>query len=287
MMVDSDPSIADQVRTEVIDRTPTPTPRPGPPRPVVAPPAKEKSSVWKILVPLLAVVAAGIGGGFWWLSQQTTAEPSTSTVQASDEQGSTPTGTAETTATDSVTDQAATPEQAETTTPQPDPTTPAAPSTGTISVINMMPSGLVLVDGTVQNGQTFEVSTGQHTIEMRQPGYVSLTERVTVIAGQTITIPFSSRPIQAQQTAPRPTPSRPAAPQYGVLSILLRPSPGGNVFIDGRLASATTTRLEETLQTGRHTVRIERDGYATVDTTITIAANDTTQLRLRLRREGG
>ena len=151
-----------------------------------------------------------------------------------------------------------------------------------------MPSGLVLVDGEVQTGLTFEVSPGeQHVIVMRQPGYNDVSETVTVSADQTVMIPFTGRPIQAQQTTPRPQTQQPAAPQRGVLSILLRPSPGGNIFIDGRLAASTTTRLEETVDAGRHTIRIEREGYATVDTTITVTANETTQLRLRLPKGSG
>ena len=145
-----------------------------------------------------------------------------------------------------------------------------------------MPSGLVLVDGEVQTGSTFEVSPGEHLIVMRQPGYQEVTETVTVSAGQTVMIPFTGRPVQVQETTQRPEAQPPAEPQVGVLSVLLRPSPGGNIFIDGRLAATTTTRLEENLPAGRHTIRIEREGYATVDTTIVVTANQTTQLRLRL-----
>ena len=145
-----------------------------------------------------------------------------------------------------------------------------------------MPSGLVLVDGEVQTGSTFEVIPGEHLIVMRQPGYREVTETVTVSAGQTVMIPFTGRPVQVQETTQRPEAQPPAEPQVGILSVLLRPSPGGNIFIDGRLAATTTTRLEENLPAGRHTIRIEREGYATVDTTIVVTANQTTQLRLRL-----
>ena len=112
-----------------------------------------------------------------------------------------------------------------------------------------------------------------------------MRDSLTVSAVQTVMIPFTGRPVQVQQTTPRPQ-ARPAEPQSGVLSILLRPSPGGNIFIDGRLAASTTTRLEENLDAGRHTIRIEREGYVTVDTTITVTANETTQLRLRLAKGG-
>jgi serine/threonine protein kinase len=285
VMVGSDPSIEDRISTEVIDRltTPVPTPEAGRPAPELE---KSRSGVWKMLVPLIAVVAVGLGGGWWWMSQRAIQEPADPSVQTSTAQDVPETDSAGVADPDSTAVQTGGQGQLETTTPDPDPPTPstetaAAPRTGTISVTNMMPSGLVLVDGTVQNGQTFEVEPGQHTIDMRQPGYTSLTETVTIRAGQTISIPFASRPIQTQQA-----PQRPAAPQYGVLSILLRPSPGGDVFIDGQLAAETTTRLEDVLEAGRHTVRIERDGYATVDTTITVAANDTTRLRLRLRKQG-
>ncbi len=287
VMVDSDPSIADRISTEVIDRTPTPpTPSPAPARPAAAP-APEKGNHWKVMVPVLAVVAVGLGGGWWWTSRETSQEPVAPVVLASAED------TAPTDALPPALDSASAPEQAdgdrqaETTTPQPDPPQPPPPTTGTISVTNMMPSGLVLVDGEVKSGQTFEVNPGEHRIEMRQPGYNSVAETVVIRAGQTVQIPFVGRPIQTQQTTQRPAQQRPAAPQYGVLSILLRPSPGGNVFVDGMLVSATTTRVEETFDTGRHTVRIERDGYVTVDTTVTITAHDTTRLRLRLRKPGG
>jgi serine/threonine protein kinase len=287
VMVDSDPSIADRISTEVIDRAPTPpTPSPAPARPVAVR-ADEKGNLGKVLVPLLAVVAVGLGGGWWWTSRETTEVPVAPTVQTLAEDTVSANTQPPTLDSVSAPEQAAEERQAETTTPLPDPPRPPPPTTGTITVTNMMPSGLVLVDGEVKSGQTFEVSPGEHRIEMRQPGYNSISETVTIRAGQTIQLPFVGRPIQTQQTTQRPAQQRPAAPQYGVLSILLRPSPGGNVFIDGLLVSATTTRVQETFDAGRHTVRIERDGYVTVDTTVTITANDTTRLRLRLRKTGG
>ncbi len=287
MMVQSDPSIADRISTEVIDRAPTPvpTPPPEPTRPVEQP-AEKKGRVWKVLVPLLAIVSVGIGGGAWWMMQRSSNNSPSPVLAASDQPADSTSAIAAEGATN-VTAQEEIPSenQAETTAPEPDPpSTPAPANTGTISVTNMMPSGLVLVDGTVQSGQVFEVSPGEHRIEMRQPGYDSASETVTIRAGQTIEISFGGEPIQTQQTTPRPTQQRPTTPQYGVISILLRPSPGGNVFIDGRLTAATTTRFVNTLSAGNHNVRIERDGYVTVDTTIRIAASDTTQLRLRLRK---
>jgi hypothetical protein len=299
LMVDSKPSIEDRISTEMIDLTETPSPKPVKPA-VTA--TMQGGKTWEILVPLLVVVAAGVGGGWWWTTQRTTADPSPTTTQTTAEATSAAT---DETPGDTSTDEAGTGtqpdeaadlelEQVASGATDPAPPTqptepPAGPRYGTIAVSNMMPSGLVLVDGEVQTGQTFEVTPGeQHEIVMRQPGYQDVSETVTVSAGQTVMIPFTGRPVQVREAAPRPQAQQPpAAPQYGVLSILLRPSPGGDIFIDGRLAAPATTRVEERLEAGRHAIRIEREGYATVDTTIVVTANETTQLRLRLAKPGG
>jgi serine/threonine-protein kinase len=289
VLVHSDPSIEDRISTEVIDRVEQPTPPPAQPR-TVTKTIEKKSNVWKLLVPILALAAVGLGGGWWWTNRQPTGGAPEPTPQASAEQpGSAPPEqqAQEVATTVQTGTQTAEVEQSATTNPQADAPAPPAQTTGTVSVTNMMPSGLVLVDGVVQSGQIFELRPGQHRIEMRQPGYDTQSETLTIQAGQTIQLQFTARPIQTQQAAPKPIEPRPAAPQYGILSILLRPSPGGDVFIDGGLAASQTTKVEDRLETGRHRVRIERDGYATVDTIIVVSANDTTQLRLRLRKTRG
>ena len=291
MMVDSDPSIEDRISTEMIDLSAKQAPTPKKP---AEPATKQSGKVWKILVPLLFVVAAGTGGGWWWLTQRNPAGPAPVALTAAEAD----VGAADETAGDSSTSPAAAGTQPEEASgleqdqaasrgadpaPTTTPTDPPVSRMGTITVSNMMPSGLVLVDGEVQSDFTFEVRPGeQHVIVMRQPGYQEVTETVTVSASQTVVIPFIGRAVEVRETTQRPQVLPPAEPQSGVVSILLRPSPGGNIFIDGRLAATTTTRLEESLPAGRHAIRIEREGYVTVDTTIIVTANQTTQLRLRL-----
>jgi serine/threonine-protein kinase len=84
VMVDSDPSIEDRISTEVIDRVELPTPPPGKPS-TAQKPVRPKSNIWKVLVPILAIVAVGLGGGWWWTTRETARDPVEPAIQTAAE----------------------------------------------------------------------------------------------------------------------------------------------------------------------------------------------------------
>ncbi len=296
VLVDSDPSIEDRISTEVIDRTAAPTP--APPRPATGPNEKRREFL-KLLIPLLAIVAAGIGAGWWWMTQRTPSQPAPPMPLISD-QAAEPAGrTVDRQEAGDMTllgeepvprDRGTQPAQGDETfddpeqpTPQPEPASPSR--YGTISITGMMPSGLVMADGEPQNGHTFEIEPGQHVVEMRQPGYESVTQNVSVSAGRTVTIDFAGGSGEVNQAVPRDGAKKPLSEAgYGTISILLRPSIRSSFFVDGFLEASESTSLEASFPEGVHSVRIESDGYMTIDTTVVVAPGDTVRLRLRMRK---
>jgi uncharacterized protein YjdB len=72
----------------------------------------------------------------------------------------------------------------------------------------------------------------------------------------------------------------PAAP--GVLQLLI--TPWANVSIDGR-SRGQRDRVEETISAGvAHDVRLEREGFVTVDTAVTLHPGETRLVRIQMRR---
>jgi hypothetical protein len=99
---------------------------------------------------------------------------------------------------------------------------------------------------------------------------------------------------ESQTTAPVPTPdtirtalgakrSEPIASRPGALIIQ---TVGGwaRISIDGVLRREGTSH-RQAVKPGKHQVHLEREGYAPVDTTVTVRTLDTLVLRLTLRRE--
>ncbi len=106
-------------------------------------------------------------------------------------------------------------------------------------------------------------------------GYETVTLTVDVTPGERVTVPYTGRRL------PPPEPVQPAQPQTGVVQILIRP--WANVFIDGA-ARGSNTRLVDTLTSGQHTLRFERDGFITVDTTVTIRPGQMMRVPIRMRQ---
>jgi serine/threonine-protein kinase len=154
--------------------------------------------------------------------------------------------------------------------------TPPPPTTGRVTVSGLPRGGSVSIDGRTRSGTTFELRGGAHELRMAARGYETVRLTVDVTPGERMTVPYTGRRL------PPPEPVRqPTQPQWGVLQVLIRP--WANVFIDGA-AHGSNTRLVDTLAVGRHTLRFERDGFVTVDTTVTLQPGQTLQLRIRMSR---
>ncbi len=81
-------------------------------------------------------------------------------------------------------------------------------------------------------------------------------------------------------TTPAPVPTAPAATGPGTLQLLL--TTPGNVSIDG-VGKGERTRLQEQLAPGPHLVRVEREGFVTKDTVVTLLAGQTIRVTLSLQ----
>lgn len=77
----------------------------------------------------------------------------------------------------------------------------------------------------------------------------------------------------------------PVAPQPGVLVVSIT---GGwaSIYIDDTLRREGRT-CRDTLAAGEHSLRLERPGFVTVDTTVTVESGETVTATLTMRRAGG
>jgi len=67
---------------------------------------------------------------------------------------------------------------------------------------------------------------------------------------------------------------------------LIVQSAGGwaKIYVDGAFRSEGTA-YRDTVTVGEHRLRLEREGYLSVDTTVSVRVRDTVLVRLTLRRE--
>jgi serine/threonine protein kinase len=85
---------------------------------------------------------------------------------------------------------------------------------------------------------------------------------------------------QAQtKIAPPPAPARGRSTGLATLRLIL--SPPASVFIDG-VSKGQQSRIAEEMVPGTHTVRIERDGFATKDTVVTLGTGQIATVRIQL-----
>jgi serine/threonine protein kinase len=169
------------------------------------------------------------------------------------------------------------------TTPQVTPApvqTPPPPTTGRVTVSGLPRTGSIRIDGRTRSGTTFELRGGSHELRMAARGYETVTLTVDVTPGERVTVPYTGRSLPNVAPVEQPAP-QPVQPQRGVLQILVRP--WANVFIDGT-ARGSNTRLVDTLTAGPHALRFERDGFVTVDSTVTLRPGQTMRVQIRMRQ---
>jgi hypothetical protein len=150
------------------------------------------------------------------------------------------------------------------------PETPAAPTTGRITVAELPSGGSVYIDGQRRTGTNFVLRAGRHIVRMTAPQYESVTDTVRLTAGERVRLVFSGRRTQADTQA---------AAQPAILQ--LRINPWANVFIDNESLGANS-RLVDTLTAGQHVLRFERDGFMPKDTTIVLQPGQELRINIRL-----
>lgn len=157
----------------------------------------------------------------------------------------------------------------------------AQEETGLVRITSSPGGALVYIDsayrGVTPSGQeqpaAIEVAGSvQHAVRLVKKGYRDYTTSFTVGAGQ-------YRDISATLSRIGETSS------YGTLEV--RSSPGGaTVYIDGTFAGTTPVQVESplvlSLNTGTHRVSVQKDGFTTYSTTVTVASGEREDVRATL-----
>lgn len=282
-----------------------------PAKPLAKSPAKPKKS-WKaavVTLSLAAVAGAGIGG--WLLMQQRAGAGLAAGAAGRDSVRSTtapPAGTVSQPQSVPPTDSAAVgsqtmqppagPPQTETRTappptqrPRPAETRPApVPTTGRLTITGLPERGLVAIDGRRRDGREFDLLPGRHSVRLGGPGLPTEVKNVDVVAGQPHTLAYTAQPTDRGGRAGEGQPSRaaagggtpePAAAGDQLAVVQIRITPWANVSIDGTNRGGQSLVMD-TLIAGTHLLRFERDGYVSLDSTITLRPGEHRRLSIRM-----
>ena len=147
---------------------------------------------------------------------------------------------------------------------------PSVDDSATLEVIRVTPSpASVLVDGREVGDapNQFEVTPGQHTVEVRAPGHEAWTGAFDVAAGKTFSLPAVTLGL------------RPA-----VLSVSCNVG-DASILVDGREVGRTRRNeaVEVKVAPDARKVEVQRDGYASVAESVSLTAGGRTALTMQLR----
>lgn len=118
---------------------------------------------------------------------------------------------------------------------------------------------------------SFKLEPGTYTLRIRKDGYESLTEKITVVSGQTFNFDsplVSTSPSKAQKQAQ--------------LSVTSSPS-GARVIINHKSYGNTPLHLE--LDPGKVTVSLSKSGYQDYRQTVTLTSGKTRKVAANLQRQ--
>lgn len=148
------------------------------------------------------------------------------------------------------------------------------PATGLLRVILPDAWAEISIDGKRwgrRNQLEVPLSTGgRHRVRLERPGFISVDTSVAVQAGTPMVLRISLRRASAVTVVP------------GFLRIQIRPS-WAEVSID-RKSVGQRRDWGDIVAPGPHRLRFERDGYITVDTTVTLQPAETLPLRIDMQR---
>src|SRR6185436_3049991 len=153
-------------------------------------------------------------------------------------------------------------------------------------LVRSIPSGAHLFIDGKDRGETpatiRELSQGEHRIRLARDGYAAVERRVVLSAkqpSQSLSIPLKR---DAQKGLATPAPNAPRSTAAGSLIIESRPS-GAAVLIDGRRVGTTPMSLGD-VAAGSHAVRLERDGYRSWTSGISISAGEQNRITASLEK---
>jgi serine/threonine protein kinase len=176
---------------------------------------------------------------------------------------------------------------------------PSQPTTGRFSVAGLPTGGAVFINGQRRSGTNFELEAGTYTVRLEAPGFAPGNDTtVRVRAGEAVRLEFKGTPLpspaaqrqdtaraQEQQMVQPAQPAR-AAPAIQPAILIVRTEGGwARIYVDGVMKRSGTAH-RDTLPPGTHTVRVEREDYATVDTVVTLSPGETKIITIPLRRGG-
>jgi len=153
-------------------------------------------------------------------------------------------------------------------------------------LVRSTPEGAtVSVDG-VARGVTplpvRDLALGDHDVVVSRPGYLAAERRVTLTSdrpSRSIELNLTAEPAARVAPPQRPVP----VATTGTLVIESRPA-GATVTVDGNRVGVTPLTMA-TIAPGRHSVRLEREGYRTWATTIDVKGG--TRARVAASMVGG
>ena len=155
-----------------------------------------------------------------------------------------------------------------------------------------MPAGAkVTVDGQPAAGAELDLAPGPHDIGVTAAGYDPFTTVVVVVAGQRHPVQYTARrvavarqPTRVKVPPARPAPrSRPPVPPTGQLAVLkMRIQPWARLTLNGT-SFGQRSQLVDTLIPGTAVLHLEREGYFSLDTTVTLSAGDNPPLLIRMK----
>ena len=171
-------------------------------------------------------------------------------------------------------------------------------------LVRSTPSGArVFVDGK-DRGQTpatiGELGRGEHRVRIIRDGYTVAERRVVLSSSrpsQSLSVPLAREPrgkaaVLPKSIAPAPAakateeilpkPSAVTSAQPGTLVVDSRP-PGATVVVDGRVIGTTPLSVGD-VRAGNHAVRIERDGYRTWTSAVTVTGGEQSRVTASLEK---
>ncbi|MFC1628185.1 PEGA domain-containing protein [Gemmatimonadota bacterium] len=151
------------------------------------------------------------------------------------------------------------------------PGNPMVVTTGQVRINSTPADAEIAIDGVVigNTPRTLALEEGAHELVLTREGYVSYTDNLAVVGGEnrTIDIPLSEIPT-------------------GNMRIVVNPSAGVTVLVDGEEQGVTPSIRTLRLYQGQHTVELRMDGYDTYTEDVVIRAGITDELNATLVRSG-
>jgi len=160
------------------------------------------------------------------------------------------------------------------------PVTPAAPTTGSLSITSSPSGAQVYVDnggwGKTPTTAT-DIAPGTHTVRVMMLGYGDYEGTATVTAGQTTPVTVSlSAMITTTQTASSQTTTQTTSTGSGSIEVRSQPS-GATITFDGSQKGVTPAKLTN-VKVGSHEVALSLAGYPDWKQTVTVKNGETASI---------